>query len=201
MKWIVSLFIVFQFGALGTVYAGGFTASNEFTEGRDTNSVQAVQSLEAYAKYKMGQYQEAREIWLKLAEKNNTSALINLANIYEEGQGVKRDLKQSIAWLRKAAKLGDSRGQYQLAMAYEKNMGVERDLMQAAKWFEKAAVQGDGNAQFSIGVLLATNYGKGLATSSNDQRKEASKWLALAKEKDIEDATGFLTLLTSMKNQ
>ena len=177
----------------------GWSQANEFTAGRDKNSVEAVQSLEAYAKYKMGQYDEARNIWLMLAEKNNASALINLANLYEQGQGVKRDLTQSIAWLRKAADLDDTRGQFQLAMAYEKGLGVERDLQQAAYWLEKAAVQGDGTAQFNLGVMLATNFGKGVMTSSTEQRTKAIDWLTKAKDNNVEDAQEFLSLLSSLK--
>ena len=180
-----------------TLFASSLYA-NEFTMGRDKNSIEAVQSLEAYAKYKMAQYEEAREIWLMLAEKNNTSALINLANMYEQGQGVERDLKQSIVWLRKAAELKDSRGEYQLAMAYEKGMGVDRDLRQAAFWLEKAAKQGDATAQFEFGVMLATNYGEGLMTNSKDQRTAAVDWLTKAEANGVEDAKEFLTLLLNM---
>ncbi|MEO1888294.1 MAG: tetratricopeptide repeat protein [Cycloclasticus sp.] len=186
------LVLVFSVCMVGLSYA------NEFTAGRDKNSVQAVQSLEAYAKYKMAQYGVAHEIWLMLAEKNNTSALINLANMYEQGQGVERDLKQSIVWLRKAAELKDSRGEYQLAMAYEKGMGVDRDLHQAAFWLEKAAKQGDATAQFEFGVMLATNYGEGLMTSSKDQRTAAVDWLTKAEANGVEDAKEFLTLLLNM---
>lgn len=173
-------------------------SANEFTAGRDKNSVQAVQSLEAYAKYKMAQYEEARNIWLMLAEDNNASAIINLANLYEQGQGVERDLEQATKWLKKAAVLDDARGQYQLAMAYEKGLGVERDLHKAAHWLEKAAEQGDEIAQFSLGVMLATNYGEGLTTSTKEQRLVAIKWLSMADENDVEDAKAFLSLLSGM---
>jgi len=189
MKILLILTLLFIVGPL---------QANEFRDGRDKNSVEAVQSLEAYAKYKMAQYEEAREIWLMLAEKDNASAIINLANLYEQGQGVERDLEQSIGWLQKAADLGDTRGQYQLAMAYEKGMGVERDLHKAAYWLEKAAEQGDGQAQFNLGVMLATNYGAGLTTSSEEQRITAIKWLTEADKNGVEDAKEFLALLDSM---
>jgi TPR repeat protein len=172
--------------------------ANEFTEGRDKNSVEAVQSLEAYAKYKMGQYDEAREIWIELADKNNTTAFINLANLYEHGQGVERNLPTSIAWLKKAAELGDSRGQFQLGMAYEKGLGVKKDLHEAAKWLEKAAEQNDGRAQFNLGVMFATNFGQGIMTSSQEQRKQAISWLEKAKENSTEDAQEFLNLLLTL---
>jgi hypothetical protein len=189
----VNALICFVLLCFGTnIYA------NDFTAGRDKNSVQAVQSLEAYAKYKMAQYEEAREIWLMLAEKNNTSALINLANLYEQGQGVEPNLKQAVVYFQKAADLNDTRGQYQLAMMYEKGRGVERDLHQAAYWFEKAAEQGDETAQFNLGVMLATNYGEGFPSSSSEQRSAAIKWLTMAQENGVEEATDFLKLLSSM---
>ena len=172
--------------------------SNDFENGRDENSIQAIQSLEAYAKYKMANYQEAREIWLMLAAKSNTTAMINLANLYDQGQGVERDLAKSVIWLKKAAELNDTRGQYQLAMAYENGLGVERDLSQAAYWLEKAAKQGDETAQFNLGVMLATNYGEGLASSSDEQRIAAKKWLQKADENGVDEAKEFLKLLSTM---
>ena len=189
MKFTIVFLLAF---ATGSLYA------NEFTTGRDKNSVEAVQSLEAYAKYKMAQYAEAREIWLSLAARNNTSAFINLANLYEQGQGVERNLSTSIMWLEKAATLGDSRGQFQLGMAYEKGLGVKKDLHAAAKWLEKAAEQNDGRAQFNLGVMLATNYGQGIATSSKEQRKQAISWLEKAKENSTEDAQEFIDLLLTL---
>ena len=172
--------------------------ANEFLDGRDKNSVQAVQSLQAYAKYKMAQYDEARKIWLDLASKGNSSAFINLANLYEQGQGVERDLTQAFYWLQKAADSNDVRGLFQLAMAYEKGAGVERNLPQASYWLEQAAQQGDETAQFNLGVMLMTNYGKGLDTGSHEQRQQARKWLSLAEKNGVEEAKEFLNLLSSV---
>ena len=179
-----------------------FTLSSALAEdgfsGRDRASSEAVESLEAYAAYKMGQYDKARNAWLSLAERNNPAAMINLANMFEQGQGVERDLKKAAEWLRQAADLGDTRGQFQLGMAYEKGMGVERNPQTASEWFRKAAEQGDSTAQFNLGVMLATNYGQGIKTSSPGQKKEAIKWLEKAKENDHPDAGGFLKLLKTM---
>jgi TPR repeat protein len=166
--------------------------------GRDKASQEAVESLEAYAVYKMGQYDEARIIWLSLASRNNTSAMINLANMAEQGQGVPRDLSSTAKWLRKAAELGDQRGQLQLGLAYEKGLGVERDPKKAADWFLKAAEQGDSTAQFNLGVMLATNYGKGIKSATPEQRQAAIKWLEKAAEDDQPDADTFLDMLNSL---
>jgi len=119
--------------------------------GRDKASREAVESLEAYAVYKMGQYDEARIKWLSLASRNNPSAMINLANMAEQGQGVPRDLNKAAEWLRKAA-----------------------------DWFLKAAEQGDSTAQFNLGVMLATNYGKGIKSASPEQL-DAEEFLEMLK--------------------
>ena len=166
--------------------------------GRDKASREAVESLEAYAVYKMGQYEEALTIWLSLASRNNPSAMINLANMAEQGQGTPRDLKKAAEWLRKAANLNDVRGQLQLGLAYEKGLGVKRSPQIAAEWFQKAAKQGDSTAQFNLGVMLATNYGKGIRSSSLEQQKEAIKWLEAAAMAEHPDAKGVLGMLKAL---
>jgi len=70
---------------------------------RDKTSVEAVESLNAAAAYKMSDYETASRRWLAVADKDNTSAMIDLANIYEQGQGVPRDLAMAVQWLEKAA--------------------------------------------------------------------------------------------------
>lgn len=190
-----TFFLTVFISSVNWVYAQQPTAM----QGRDTNSVEAVQSLEAYAKYKMAEYEAAKDIWLKLAEKDNTSALINLANLYEQGQGVERDLEVSVDYLTRAANLNDIRGQFQLGMAYEKGLGVERDLKQAAYWFEQAAKQGDEQSQFNLGVMLATNFGQGLMTSSIEQRQQALMWLKKADSEGVEDAQEFIDLLQTIQ--
>lgn len=165
---------------------------------RDQASVDAVESLNAYAAYKLGDYETARERWLALAERGNTSAMINLANLHEQGQGVPRDLAKAVAWLTQGAELGDSRAQLNLGLAYEKGTGVERDPRQAAQWFRQAAEQGDTTAQFNLGVMLATAYGEGLGSSEPADRAEAAAWLEKAAAGGHPDAAEFLATVRSI---
>ena len=69
--------------------------------GRDA-AKEAVTNLEAYAAYKMGQYAKARSIWEGLAAKGNTTALINLANLFQQGQGVSEDQKRALDYVKRA---------------------------------------------------------------------------------------------------
>lgn len=142
---------------------------------------EAVTNLKAYAEYKMGNYDEARRIWQGLADKGNTTALLNLANLFQQGQGVSKDDQEAHELLAKAAALGDSRAQYELGMAYEKGHVVKRDIEKAATLLKKSADQGYADGQFSYGVMLATAHGQGLEKSTRQQRQEALQLLLKAK--------------------
>ena len=178
--------------------AGGAAAQSEFGQS-DRASVEAVQSLKAYAAYKTGDYETAHARWLPLAEGGNTSAMINLANLYEQGKGVPRNAGKAAEWLRRAAELGDPRAQLDLGLAYEKGLGVERQPRTAAEWFRRAAEQDDATAQFNLGVMLATNYGAGLESSTAEQRGEATAWLEKAAAAGHPDARDLLALLADTR--
>lgn len=183
--------------ALAICWAAIALAQTEFGA-RDTASTQAVESLNAYAAYKLGDYDSAREAWLDLAARDNTSAMLNLASLYAQGQGVARDPSVAAEWLEKAAALGDSRAQFELGLAHEKGIGVERNPRTAADWFRQAAEQGDKEARFNLAVMLATDYGAGLNESSPEQRAEAIAWLKKAAADGHPDAPGFLATLEAM---
>ena len=109
--------------------------------GPDRSSAEAVESLKAYALYKAGDYEQARQLWQALAERGNTTAINNLANLYDQGQGVDQDPVEAVRLLRRAAELGDPVAQLNLGLAYERGRGVARDNRIAAQWFRLAAEQ------------------------------------------------------------
>lgn len=76
---------------------------------KDRAAREAVANLEANAAYKSGKYTDAKDRWEILADKGNTTALLNLANVFEQGHGVDRDLATAAAYLERAAALGDTR--------------------------------------------------------------------------------------------
>jgi TPR repeat protein len=80
-------------------------------------------------------------------------AQYNLAITYRQGEGVQQDLKQAVAWYRKAAEQGDAEAQYNLGVTYRKGEGVQQDFKQAAVWFQKAAEQGFTRANLPLGQL------------------------------------------------
>ncbi len=162
---------------------------------RDQVSADAITNLEAYAAYKSGDYDRARAIWSRLAMRGNTTAMNNLANMFDQGQGVDEDPVEAARLLRLAAERGDHVAQLNLGLAYERGRGVPRDNRLAAEWFRRAAVQGDAQAQLNLGVMLATNYGAGIETTSAAQRAEAASWLEQAAGNGEPEAAEYLDLL------
>ncbi len=158
-------------------------------------NTEIAELMNAYAAFKMGDYAKARNIWLPIAERGNTSAMNQLAAMYEQGQGVEQDLEAAVEWRRRAAQGGDPIGQLYLGLAYETGRGVAQDNHVAAEWFRKAADQGDVDAQFNLGIMLATAYGRGTAAATEQQRAEAMKWLSLAAANGNPDAKQFIQML------
>lgn len=181
------------------VLAGGFaltTLPALPTIAKERNNAQeAVANLKAYAAYKSGDYDKAKQIWEGLAAKGNTTARINLANLFQQGQGVTADQKEAIGYVKKAAELGDSRAQYELGIAYEKGAVVGRDIQKAAKWLKKSAEQDNSDGQFAYGVMLATSYGKGIEQASEAERTEALSWLNKAKANGNTEAADYIDIL------
>jgi len=93
-----------------------------------------VKTLEAYAVYKMGQYDLAFERYLSLAENGRLQGMLNVANMYAEGKGVEQSDRRALNWYRQAAELGDRYAMTQLAGAYREGKGVEKDIERAGYW-------------------------------------------------------------------
>jgi TPR repeat protein len=176
--------------AASILLIAGFASAAAAQAPDDKVARDAVTLLEGYASYKMGQYEAARSTWLRLAEAGNPTAMLNLANLYEQGQGVPADPGQAVAWMRRAAESGYAPAQLNYGLMFENGRLLPRDLSAAASWFEKAAAQGDRDAAFNLGILL-------LVKEQNPERRaasraEARRWLSLAAEKGHPQASAFL---------
>lgn len=82
--------------------------------------------------------------WLrKAAEQGYLNAMNNLAFLYQNGMGVKKDLPQAFKWFNEAAQRGDAMAQANLGLMYEDGSVGPSDLVQAYKWFTLSAEQGN----------------------------------------------------------
>lgn len=101
-----------------------------------------IRTLEAYAVYKMGQYDLAFERYLALAEDGNRQGMLNVANMYSEGKGIEQSDSNAFSWYLRAAEVGDRNAMGQVASAYLKGKGVQEDTERARYW-EMRARAGD----------------------------------------------------------
>jgi TPR repeat protein len=94
-----------------------------------------------------------------VARPKNVAGELFLAEKYQFGKGVPKDLAQSVYWYRKAADHGDPNAQVQLGYFYFKGIGVERDPIEAAKWFARAVGTGSPTAKLDLAVLYLRGTG------------------------------------------
>jgi uncharacterized protein len=116
------------------------------------------------------------------AEQGDAEAQSLLGYMYINGEGVLKDYKEAVKWIRKAAEQGYAEAQSNLGVMYANGRGVSQDYKEAVKWFRKAAEQGYARAQYNLGV----RYANGLGVIKDD--KEAVKWYRKAAEQGVADA-------------
>ena len=85
-------------------------------------------------------------------------AQYNLGAMYDNGTGVRKNIKIARYWYRQAASRGDSLAQSALGLIYEKGKGVKKDLAEAAKWYGKAAEQGEPSAIRKLAKLKKSGF-------------------------------------------
>ena len=83
----------------------------------------------------------------------------NLGWMYENGEGVKRDLTQAMALYRTACRGGDAVGCRGVGWLYENGLGVSVDLKRAAELYSQACRDGDPLGCSNLGVMYRKGRG------------------------------------------
>lgn len=100
---------------------------------------------EAHYKEKLGlskNYPMAWHWYVAAAKQGNSRASFMLARMAKYGEGVARDLRLSVGYLRQASAGGNAQAMFLLSNAYATGEGVVQDAALAQSWLEKSA-QGD----------------------------------------------------------
>lgn len=92
--------------------------------------------------YEEGKLQEAYLVFRKAAKLGNAEAQVNLANLYDSGEGVEQDRKRASYWYKRAINKGVPEAAYNLAISYRQQGKVRWALY----WFRRAADMGDEDA-------------------------------------------------------
>lgn len=98
-----------------------------------------------------GNYQQAADIWLRLAQQGDSRSRTRYAWLLEVGRGVSRDLSEAARLFRLSAEAGDAEAQYALALMLQTGKGQPEDTVAAMQWMCRAAGQGYVAAQQGCG--------------------------------------------------
>ncbi|GAA4462316.1 tetratricopeptide repeat protein [Nemorincola caseinilytica] len=125
--------------------------------------VTAMYNVGCYYYYGMGvpkNYTTASQWLTKAAAKDNTDAMLLLADIYDEGgTGIKKDPVKTLGWYKKAALKGSADAAYELGEMYESGDGVPANMAEAIKWYKIAAGKGDADAMIALGFCYMEGDG------------------------------------------
>lgn len=91
---------------------------------------------------------------MKAAEQNYVNAQFNLAVMYNDGSGVKKDNAQAFSWFYKAAANNDPQSQYIVGQCYEEGDGIPTDKKKAAYWYQKSLDNGYQKAEKALKKLM-----------------------------------------------
>lgn len=89
----------------------------------------------------------------RLAQAGDPQAQQAIGVMYENGQGVKKNIPQALFWFKQSATNNNPSAQYLLASMLERGAGGPAERMQARKWFARAAQNGHPYAQYRAGMM------------------------------------------------
>lgn len=127
--------------------------------------------------------------YLSLARQGDDESQFMLGQCYFNGYGIKKDLKEAVAWYQKSAEKGYSRAQEELGVCLFNGFGIKVDKHKAFKWFLRAAKQGLASAQNNLGNCYF--YGQGVKSD----KLEAFKWYSEAADQKNAESQFHLGLL------
>jgi len=124
--------------------------------------------------------------YLKKANNGSANAQFLLARSYLTGSNnLKKNIKQAVEWLHKAAGRNHAQAQYVLGNIYYKGKGIRNDTRKAKKWLKKSAKQKNKQAKKLFNVILA--YEQEAKKLSREKKMPAYRYLVKA-ERDDESA-------------
>lgn len=123
------------------------------------HSDKRIKCLYGYAADKTGDHGAAVAIFEDCIRRwNDVYSMIWLAQLYETGIGVPKDLEQATALMRRGAHTNDDAAyarlaRYHYGVALAEGRGTPRDIVQARTWLRRAAQEGVQEAADYLGRL------------------------------------------------
>jgi uncharacterized protein len=104
-----------------------------------------------YDFYQQGDYKSAAIEWTKQAKNGNPIAQNNLAQMYRDGEGVNKNLKQAFYWFQKSADQGNASATSSLGYCYYFGKGTTKNYNKALEQWRKAIKLGNKRAEYWLG--------------------------------------------------
>ena len=146
----------------------------------------------AYGAYQRGYYLTAyREATARL-DKNpaDVAAMTLIAELFNQGLGVRQNSAEAARWYRLAADRGEPRAMATLGLMALDGRGMARDVEAGRSWLERAAAQREPTAAYNLALAL-------LQSGSDDDIAQAARLLVIAAEAEIGDAQHALGVMHS----
>ena len=153
----------FGYGSKRTTSFSDASTKNRKLEKTDENQpLKNMFSMSSVRKQELAENEESKVYQLfRSARNDNVRAQFQLANCYLNGNGVEKNSKKGMDWLKEAAENGYVPAQLKLGKIYYKgNEVTDSDKGMAAHWLEKAAEGRDPVAQYELGKMYY--YGDGI---------------------------------------
>lgn len=135
---------------------------------------------DAYGAYQRGLYATAFNLALARAEKGDGAAQTLLAEMFSQGKGVRRSIKDAVFWYGEAAKSGNPVAMFKYSLMLLDGEHVARDRTLAQNYMSRAAEAGNALAEFNWAQMLAGDDAgdEGLAKALPFYEKAADQGLA-----------------------
>ncbi len=133
-------------------FSSTFAHGDELGYEAYVDSPKRIKCLYGYVTAKTGNFEAAKAIFEDcVARWNDVYSLISLAQMYESGSGVERDLSKSAALLKQGAEQPDdisyvSLARYHWGVVLAEGRGVTADHTAARLWLQRAAAGGQEEA-------------------------------------------------------
>lgn len=117
-------------------------------------------------RYRSGDYAGAARLFLESAQAGNPSATYEMGYLYENGDGVAKNMAEAARWYMKGASMGECRSEAAVGALYEAGNQVPGNWFTAAQWYEKSAAQSCEAGESRLG--RAYEYGIGVPINLNE---------------------------------
>lgn len=155
--------LYFEHGSAAGLSITEDEAVNWLTKASEASQAEAFYMLGIMYKNRRHNAEDVFNLLIQGAKLGSANAQESVAQAYQNGEGVVRDLKKAFQWNLKAAEGGNQMALGQVIFAYANGYGVEPDDIKVVYWQGKALEIGDQSARY----CLAARYEAGIGVKKD----------------------------------